>query len=161
MKRTISIITCIFLLVILCCVQYFTILKPENTFSLTNSNGKSIPAKIYSRIVESEIDNKKESVYQILIFFDERENNKFNPILLIPKYKMIGIVEGGKDEFIFFGNKVLQKSRTSNKFNLLTNSTFFDNAPPIFSIVFEEKKITFNSFEGLEKYGQSITLNYE
>ena len=71
---------------------------------------------------------------------------------------MIGMIEKGKSGFIFFGNKVFQKSEKSNKFTTLDNTTFFDN-PPVNRINFEEKIITFNSFEGLKKYGQNIILN--
>ena len=48
-------------------------------------------------------------------------------------------------------------SDESNKFTLLNNTTFFDD-PPIKKMSFEEESITFNSFEGLKKYGQTIIL---
>lgn len=60
---------------------------------ITNEWNEPIPAKVYSRIVKSEINGEKEKIYQILIFFDNK--NTYNPVLIIPKYSVIGIVEGG------------------------------------------------------------------
>ena len=154
-----SILIVVVLVLIFYLIQRGTFLKLENKYILTNENGKVIPAKVYSRTIQSKINGNEESIYEILVFFDESQNmGKYNPILLVPKYKMIGMIEKGKSGFIFFGNKVFQKSEKSNKFTTLDNTTFFDN-PPVNRINFEEKIITFNSFEGLKKYGQNIILN--
>lgn len=67
---------------------------------------------------QMEIDKNKR-------FDDNQDMKPYNPILVIPKYNMIGIVDGGKRGFLFFGNKVFQRSEESNKFTSLTNSLIF------------------------------------
>ncbi len=153
------IIIVVLLVLLIYTIQRGTFLKYEYKYNVINEGGKTIPAKIYSRTVQSKISDKEERVYEILIFFDDNQDMKsYNPILVIPKYNMIGIVDGGKREFLFFGNTVFQKSEKSNKFTSLTNSLIFDDKPPIDKIVFKDNEIVFNSFEGLKKYGKNITL---
>lgn len=158
MKKIMLIMAVVLSILIIVIIQRGAFLKYEKSYTLTNEHGKAIPSKIFSRKIQTKTNGKKESVYEILIFFDDNKNMKhYNPLVIIPKYKMIGMVEGGKKEFWLVGNKIYQLSDKSNKFTSLDNAVFFDN-PPIKEVHFLEKKITFNSFEGLKKYGQTIIL---
>ncbi|EKB60679.1 hypothetical protein HMPREF9700_00174 [Bergeyella zoohelcum CCUG 30536] len=133
------------------------VLKRETRYLITNEWNEPIPAKVYSRIVKSEINGEKEEIYQILIFFDNK--NTYNPVLIIPKYSVIGIVEGGRGEFWNFNGIMFQKSKKSNEYTSLTNILVFDDSPPIVYISFETNKIIFNTFGNLTEYGQKIILN--
>jgi hypothetical protein len=143
-------ITCFFL-------QDTKSLKIEKKYTIINETNDKVPGTIYYRNVDVNIGGKTENVYELVIFFDKELKMKLNPIIVVPKYKLIGVVEGGERGFIKFGNKIFQLSDESNKFTLLNNTTFFDD-PPIKKMSFEEESITFNSFEGLKKYGQTIIL---
>ena len=132
-------------------------LKIEESYTVVNENNKKIPATLYYRNVDVEVGSKMENVYEIVIVFDKELEMKINPVVIVPKYKLIGLVEGGEKGFIKFGNKVFQLSDKSNKFTMLDNAIFFDD-PPIKKMHFDEKTIIFNSFEGLKKYGQIIML---
>ena len=152
-------IAIILLILITFSIQRGFFLNSENNYKVINEDGETIPAKIYSRTVKSKIKDKEESLYEILVFFDDNQGMKtYDPILFIPKYNMVGIVEGGKREFIFFGKYCFQKSEMSNTFTTLTNTLVFDDDPPIKKIVYNDNEIIFNSFEGLEKYGKKIIL---
>ncbi|MCE4065825.1 hypothetical protein LXM63_12025 [Chryseobacterium gleum] len=157
MKKIVLIIIVLVLIVCLYFVQNGTFLNYENCYSIVNKEGKSVPAKIYSRTVNSRINGKEESVYEIIVFFDK---NQYNPILFIPKYKMVGVLEGGRAGFIFFGEKVFQKSDKSNRFTTLTNSLVFGDGPPITNITFKDNEIVFNSFDELKRYGEILILKY-
>ncbi|MDV7697663.1 hypothetical protein N6B72_12100 [Chryseobacterium soli] len=133
------------------------ILKLEESYAIVNEIDRKIPATLYYRNVDVEVGGKMENVYEILIFFDKEVEIKFNPIVVVPKYKLIGVAEGGERGFIKFGDDVLQLSKDSNNFTTLDNTVFFDN-PPIKEIKIEENSITFNSFESLIKYGKYIIL---
>lgn len=132
-------------------------LTPASNYTIVNVNGEKIPARLYNRNVEVKIGDKMQNVDEIVIFFDPEIEMEYNPVVLIPKYKLMGLIEGGDGGFIKLGNKVFQISQQSNKFITLDNKTFFDD-PPIKSISFEENEVTFNSFEGLKKYGPTIII---
>ncbi|MNK74866.1 hypothetical protein D3C87_943880 [compost metagenome] len=132
-------------------------LKIEKKYNIVNEAGERIPARLYYRNVDVEIGNKIENVYEIVIFFDEKLKMKLNPIVVIPKYKFIGLIEGGESGFIKFENKVFQLSDESNNFTMLDNPISFDD-PPIKKKNFEGKLISFNSFEKLKDYGEIIIL---
>ncbi len=129
-------------------------MKEEN-YAIVNETNRKIPATFYSKNVFVYVGGKAENVYEILIFFDEEQ--KLNPIVIIPKYKLIGVVEGGRRGFIKFGSNVLQLSDDTNKFIMLNDATLFDE-PPIKNIRFEQGIILFNSFNGLKKYGPSLIM---
>lgn len=157
--RTIIYVTLTVLILITYVINRGIFLKHENTYSISNEKGETINAKIYSRTITSKINDKEEDVYQILVFFDDDNKMKhYNPILFIPKLNMVGIVEGGKKEFLSFGNNMFQKSEKANEFTSLTNSLIFDNNPPINKIIFKDNSIVFNSFEGLKIYGKNLIL---
>lgn len=138
-------------------LQDIKALEIEKSYTIVNETNEKIPGTIYYRNVDVNIGGKNENVCELLIFFDKELKMKFNPIVVVPKYKLIGVVEDGEKGFIKFGNNFYQLSDKSNKFTLLNDTTFFDN-PPIKKISFEENSITFNSFEELKKYGQTIIL---
>ncbi|QFG52476.1 hypothetical protein [Chryseobacterium sp.] len=131
------------------------LLVKEENYAIVNETNRKIPATFYSKNVVVDIGGKAESVYEILIFFDEEQ--ELNPIVIIPKYKLIGLVEGGRRGFIKFGSNVLQLSDDSNKFNMLNDTAFFDD-PPIKQMRFDHDYIVFNTFKGLKKYGATIIL---
>ena len=131
------------------------LLVKEENYAIVNETNRKIPATFYSKNVVVDIGGKAESVYEILIFFDEEQ--ELNPIVIIPKYKLIGLVEGGRRGFIKFGSNVLQLSDDSNKFIMLNDATFFDE-PPIKNIRFEDDYIVFNTFKGLKKYGPTLIM---
>ena len=131
------------------------LLVKEENYAIVNETNRKIPATFYSKNVVVEVGGKAESVYEILIFFDEEQ--ELNPIVIIPKYKLIGLVEGGRRGFIKFGSNVLQLSDDSNKFNMLNDTAFFDD-PPIKQMRFDHDYIVFNTFKGLKKYGATIIL---
>lgn len=133
------------------------VLNIEKKYNIVNEAGEKIPATLYYRNIDVEIGNKIENVYEIVVFFDEKLKMKLNPIVVVPKYKFIGLIEGGESGFIKFENKVFQLSQESNKFTMLDNTTYF-NDPPIKKKNFEGKLISFNSFEKLKEYGQTIIL---
>lgn len=132
-------------------------LKAEETYILVNEEGKKLPGTIYYRKVNEQVGQKTENVHEILIFFSKEAEMKFNPIIVVPKFKMIGVIEGGESGFLKLGNKVFQLSEQSNKFTTLDNNTYFDNAP-VEKINFSKQSISFNSFGGLRKYGEVIML---
>ncbi|MXS72118.1 hypothetical protein GSF70_12910 [Flavobacteriaceae bacterium W22] len=159
MKKFVLISIILLCLVFFYIIQSGTLLKYESKYSLLNDSGNVVPAKIYSRTIKSKINGKNQEIYQILVFFNDNQNMKsFNPILFIPKQNIVGVVESGKKDFLFFGNKAFQKSDKSNKFTSLTNSLFFDSNPPIYKISFNDKEIVFNSFNELKVYGETLTL---
>lgn len=125
-------------------------LEIEKKYTIVNETNDKVPGTVYYRNVDVNVGGKKENVYELVIFFDKELKMKFNPIVVVPKYELIGVVERGESGFIKFGNKLYQLSDESNKFTLLNNTTFFDD-PPIKKMSFEDKSITFNSFEGLKK----------
>ncbi|MDF0720092.1 hypothetical protein P0M11_08780 [Kaistella sp. PBT33-4] len=131
------------------------LLVKEENYAIVNETNRKIPATFYSKNVVVDVGGKAESVYEILIFFDEEQ--ELNPIVIIPKYKLIGLVEGGRRGFIKFGSNVLQLSDDSNKFNMLNDTAFFDD-PPIKQMRFDHDYIVFNTFKGLKKYGATIIL---
>lgn len=133
------------------------ILKLEDKYTLVNEKGNKIPATLYSRIVNVKINNKSENIYEILIFFDKKIKTSFNPIIIIPKYKLIGLPDGNMKDFIEFDNKMIQLSKESNQFTSL-DGAFFAPYPPIKKILFKNDYIVFNSFDGLKEYGNNITL---
>jgi len=133
------------------------ILNIEKEYNIVNEADKEIPGALYCRNADVEIGDRIENVYEIVIFFDEKLKMKLNPIVVIPKYKFIGLIEGGESGFIKFGSKVFQLSDESNKFTMLDNTTYF-NDPPIKKKNFEGKLISFNSFEKLKDYGQTVIL---
>ena len=136
--KIITYIVLIVLILVIYIANRGILLKHENTYTISNEKGDIINAKIYSRTVTAKVNNKEEHIYQILVFFDDDQKMKYyNPILFIPKLNMVGVVEGGKNEFLFFGNNVFQKSLKANEFTSLTNSLIFDNNPPINKIIFK------------------------
>ncbi|MBF4517861.1 hypothetical protein IRZ71_15960 [Flavobacterium sp. ANB] len=148
------------IIIAILCYFYFKDVKAleiEKKYNIVNEANEKIPATLYYRNIDVKVGDKIENVYEIVIFFDKELKMKFNPIVVVPKYKLIGLIEDGERGFVKFGNKVFQLSDDSNKFTLLNNSAFFDD-PPIKKINFEEKSITFNSFEGLKKYGKTIVI---
>lgn len=158
-KKIMLIVILIIFTLIIYTIQKGGVLKFENTYTISNEKGENIPAKIYSRTITSTVNDKEEKVYEILVFFEDDKNIKYyNPILFIPKLKIVGIVDGGKKDFLFIGNNLFQKSEKANQFTSLTNSLIFDGTPPIYEISFKEKEIVFNSFEGLKKYGTNLIL---
>jgi len=160
--KIITYIVLIVLILVIYIANRGILLKHENTYTISNEKGDIINAKIYSRTVTAKVNNKEEHIYQILVFFDDDQKMKYyNPILFIPKLNMVGVVEGGKNEFLFFGNNVFQKSLKANEFTSLTNSLIFDNNPPINKIIFKNNSIVFNSFEGLKIYGKNLILKIQ
>jgi hypothetical protein len=132
-------------------------LKLEKNYTLVSETTDKIPATVYYRNVDVKVGDKTENVYEIVIFFDKKLNMNLNPIVIVPKFKLIGFIDGGERGFFRLGNKIIQLSDESNKFIMLNDAVFFDD-PPIKKIIFQEKSIIFNSFEGLTKYGQTIIL---
>ena len=157
MKKLIFIIFILIVAIIWFLFKDVKVLKIEKNYTIVNENKKKIPAKLYYRNVDVEVGGKKENVYEIVVFFDKEFKMKLSPIVVIPKYRLIGVIEGGERGFIKFENKVFQLSEESNKFTSLDNSTFFDN-PPITEKRFEKDTIIFNSFEELKKHGKKVLL---
>ncbi|MDP5199866.1 hypothetical protein [Flavobacterium sp. DG2-3] len=157
MKKLISIVLILITFFVWFNFKDVKALKEEETYILVSETGKKIQATLFYRNVDVEVGQKIENVQEILIFFSKEAEMKFNPIIVVPKFKMIGVIEGGESGFLKLGNKVFQLSEQSNKFTALDNNTYFDNAP-VEKINFSEQSISFNSFGGLRKYGEVIML---
>lgn len=139
------------------CLRDIKMLHMDENYTIVNEANKTITATIYDRNVDVKVGEKYENVDELVVFFDRELNLKYNPIVIVPKYQLIGVIEGGENGFIRIGNKVFQCSDKANPFTLLDNAAFFD-LPPITEKQFENHRILFNSFEGLKKYGNTIIL---
>ena len=133
-------------------------LKPTTNYSIVSDLGKNIPARIYSRIDTIGVGNKKENVFELVIFFNKELKMEINPIVVVPRYKIIGVPQGRESDFIRFGNKIIQISSESNIITLLNNNFYYEDNPPITMQTFEEAKISFNSFDNLKKYEKNIII---
>ncbi|UWY30148.1 hypothetical protein N4T20_09445 [Flavobacterium sp. TR2] len=168
-KITIIIISLITILLIL----YMFVLRcnrklPElSNYNIVSNTGTIIPAKLYSRIVKSNIDGNEKIINEfILCFNDALISNKLNVsgdeklykyLVIVPDLKVIGLVNHAKS----LKEKDIYICQTDDKADsftsMINNRTFYSN-PPIKEASFTREKIVFNTYGILKQFGDSIII---
>lgn len=140
------------------------LLSLGSNIQMVGSNGEQIPAAIYKRILKVKIGKQEETVEELVVLFDERLNieNGLDVLIIVPKYKLVGIPEGGRRMFkkVAGENYIYQVSRKADEFTQVVNNTALFDDPPIKFAHFNDKEIVFNSFQRLKKYGSNIIIKY-
>ncbi len=139
-------------------------------YRIYSDNGKAIPAKLYKRVTKTLVNDKTEYVEEIIIYFDDSLiNNKLNRsgeeklfkfLVIVPKFKMIGLVES-PSSFKIKDKHICQVDDQADMFtSIINNHAFFKN-PPITQSTFSEKGVVINTYGILKNFGNEIHFEYD
>lgn len=136
-------------------------------YKIVSNTGKIVPAKLYSRTVNSKINDKEQAVNEfILCFNDSLVSNELNIsgdekvykyLVVVPDLKMIGLVNKMKSLEEKDGYICQSDDEADSFTSIINNHTFFSN-PPIKEANFTEGKVTFNTYGLLKQFGDSIII---
>ncbi len=136
-------------------------------YRIVSNTGKIVPAKLYSRTINSKINGKEQAVNEfILCFNDSLVSNELNVsgdekvykyLVVVPDLKMIGLVNKMKSLEEKDGYICQSDDEADNFTSIINNRTFFSN-PPIKEANFADDKITFNTYGVLKQYGDSVII---
>lgn len=141
---------------------------PElSDYKIVSNTGKTVPAKLYSRTVNSKVNGKEQAVDELILCFnDSLVSNELNVIgdekvykylVIVPDLKIIGLVNKMKALEEKDGYICQSDDEADNFTSMINNRTFFSN-PPIKEADFTKGKVTFNSYGVLKKFGNSIII---
>lgn len=142
-------------------------LPAQANYVIVSNTGQSIPAKLYARTVETKSNNQLLLVREFFLAFSDSlvldsqnvlgEHHVPKFLVLVPYYKMIGIPDHMHDLKERDGY-ICQSSDKADYFAPIVNNHALFKNPPITEVQFTERKISFNTFGILKKFGQSIII---
>ncbi|NRF39336.1 hypothetical protein [Pedobacter foliorum] len=148
-------------------VKCYRKLPELSNYSIVSNTGALIPAKLYSRVVKRTTDGKEEIIDELILCFNDTlisdkqnvsgDEKLYKYLVLIPDLKIIGLVNHinslkEKDKYIW------QTDDEADSFtSMINNRTFYSN-PPIKAASFSNKKIIFNTYGILKRFGNSLVI---
>lgn len=148
MKKFIYISLIIILFISIFFVVVFRLIPQSNIYSVTNEDGKALDVSIYLR--------KNGGYDELILIFNDIETK--NVIIIDPNFKLIGLSEGGRKEFIkvSFTSSLYQKSKRADKYMVINN--LVNNL--IKTNTFSKNKIEFDTFWEYEQLGKTIVITW-
>lgn len=141
---------------------------PElSDYKIVSNTGQTVPAKLYSRTVNSKVNGKEQAVYELILCFNDSivsnelnisgDEKVYKYLVIVPDLKMIGLVNKMKSLEEKDGYVCQSDDEADNFTSMINNRTFFSN-PPIKEASFNGNKIVFNSYGVLKQFGDTIIV---
>lgn len=158
-KALLIVILIISIFIYLYNVNCYRTLPETSDYKIISNTGARIPAKLYLRT--------KRMKKEIIICFDDTlvsnelnisGDEKLDKYLVIASdLKIIGLVDH-TTSFIVKDKCICQTEEEADYFTSMINNYSFYKNPPIKEATFSDKKIVFNTYGILKKYGDSIIV---
>ena len=134
------------------------LLFKASDYEMYSSAGKNIKGFLYFRNIKYVNDEYSK---QIVIIFDKSigVEKDFDVLVLVPKYKFIGVPEFGSSAFKYASaGYVYQTTKKADFLISADNNTVDFDDPPIKFARFSADKIVFNCYGKLKQFGDSIII---
>ena len=145
-------------------------LRELANYKVTSNTGSVVPAKLYSRFVQSTVNGKNKRIKELILSFDDNivsdkanisgDKKLYKYLLIIPEFKMIGLVDHA-GSLVEKEHYLCQYDDKANNFTSIINNKFFFAAPPVTKADFKNSVVVFNTYGILKKFGDSIIVETE